>query len=96
MCVKMDNQKTHGIYLEVVVKANSKKTKVPTYVEGNTIYAKIKSPPRHGKANKELLRELGKLFKVDHITIVSGHTSTRKTVFLEISQEKVKAILSQF
>lgn len=96
MCVKMDNQKTNGIYLEVIVKANSKKTKVPTNVEGNTIYAKIKSPPRHGKANKELLRELGKLFKVDHITIVSGHTSTRKTVFLEISQEKVKAILSQF
>ncbi len=98
MCVKMNNQKTHGIYLEIVVKANSKKTKVPTHVEGNTLYAKIKSPPRHGKANKELLRELSKLFNVsqDRIKIVSGHSSSRKTIFLEMRQEVVMEILSQF
>ena len=94
----MDKHKTQGIYIEIVVKANAKKTKVPTHVEGTTLYAKIKSPPRHGKANKELLREVSKLFNVtqDHITIVSGHSSSRKTIFLEMSQETLKDILSQF
>ncbi len=98
MGVKMDHPKTQGIYIEIVVKANSKKTEVPTRVEGNIIYVKIKSPPRHGKANKELLRELSKLFNVsqDRINIVSGHSSSRKTIFLEMSQENVKDILSQF
>ena len=94
----MDKHKTQGIYIEIIVKANSKKTKVPTHVEGNTIYATIKSPPRHGKANRELLRELSKLFNVtqDRITIVKGHSSPRKTIFLEMSHETLKDILSQF
>ena len=94
----MEDHKPSGIYLEIVVKANSKKTKVPAHIEGNIIHAKIKSPPRHGKANKELLRELGKLFKIsqDRIHIVSGHSSSRKTIFLEMSQEAVIDILSQF
>lgn len=95
----MTIDKTQGIYIEIVVKAQAKTTKVPTRVEGDTVFARIKSRPVRGKANKELLRELSKLFHVaqDRITIVSGHTSARKIVFLRnIDPEKVKAILSQF
>ncbi len=89
---------TQGIYIEIVVKAQARKTKVPTHVEGNTIFAKIKSPPKANKANKELLRELSKLFNVslDRITIISGAKSTKKIIFLEMDPEMVKNIIAQF
>jgi uncharacterized protein (TIGR00251 family) len=90
--------KTQGIYIKIVVKPRAKKTKVPTHIEGNTIFVSIKSPPVRGKANKELLRELSNLFNIQQsrITIVSGHKSTKKTIFLEMNPEIVKQILSQF
>ena len=99
MCVLMAIDKTQGIYIDIVVKAQAKKTQVPTHVEGNTIFATIKSPPIKGKANKELLRELSKLFNnvtQDRITIVSGAKSAKKIIFLEMDPEMVKNILSRF
>jgi hypothetical protein len=94
----MTIDKAQGIYIEIVVNAQAKTTKVPTRVERNTIFARIKSRPIRGKANKELLGELSKLFHVaqDRITIVSGHTSAKKIVFLQTDPERVKTILSQF
>ncbi|MFX1519053.1 MAG: DUF167 domain-containing protein [Promethearchaeota archaeon] len=94
MCAK----KTQGVYIEVVVKPRAKKTRVPTRIEGNTIFVDIKAPPKGNKANKELLHELSNLFNTsqDRITIVSGHRSTKKIVFLQMDSERLKTIISRF
>jgi uncharacterized protein len=63
----------------VLVKFNSDELFV---IQGNEITLSIKSAPKHGKANAELLKKLSRHFKVDlsRIRIVSGMTSRKKMV----------------
>jgi len=63
----------------VSVKFNSDELFV---IQGNEITLSIKSAPKHGKANAELLKKLSRHFKVDlsRIRIVSGMTSRKKIV----------------
>jgi uncharacterized protein len=63
----------------VSVKFNSDELFV---IQGNEITLSIKSAPKHGKANAELLKKLSRHFKVDlsRIRIVSGMTSRKKMV----------------
>jgi uncharacterized protein (TIGR00251 family) len=48
----------------------------------------IKSNPEKGMANKEILKELKKLFKTE-IKIVSGFTSREKIVEIDASEKEV-------
>jgi uncharacterized protein (TIGR00251 family) len=54
-------------------------------VNGNEILINIKSEPKHGKANKELIKKTSDFFGVreDSIRIVSGLTSRKKIIEIQ-------------
>jgi uncharacterized protein (TIGR00251 family) len=67
----------------VVAKPNSKCFKVEGYrPETNELVVRLKSAPKSGKANKELIKELGALFGCG-VRILRGHGSKRKLLLLE-------------
>ena len=51
-------------------------------VNGDEIIIAIKSEPKHGKANKELIRKTSDFFRVPEcsIRIISGLTSRKKII----------------
>lgn len=64
--------------INVIVKANAKKTQITDYSEG-VLKVDIKAVPENGKANQELVKFLQKEFK-QKFKIVKGFKSSRKTV----------------
>jgi len=54
-------------------------------VNGNEITLSIKSEPRHGKANKEMVRKISQFFGVpeNNINIISGLTSRKKIIEIQ-------------
>jgi len=75
-----------GVIVEVFVKPNSQKFEVT--VEGGEIVVRCTEEPVKGKVNKELIKELSKLFHTK-VEIVSGATSRQKRLLLE-GLEKVQ------
>lgn len=72
--------------IKVYCKPNSKQQKIETISENNLL-VRIKSPPVGGKANKELIEILAKLFGVakSQVKIKHGHNSQHKLVEIETS-----------
>jgi len=66
--------------IEVVVKTNSKESKV--VIKGNVYYVYTKSPAREGKANKEVLKLLSKYFDLpkSYFFIKQGFKYRRKII----------------
>ncbi len=64
---------------------SSKGKKELVFIESNKCVVFIKSPPRQGKANEELLKKIAKYFKKDleKIKIVAGFTGRKKVVYIE-------------
>lgn len=54
-------------------------------VNGNEIVTYIKSEPKHGKANKEMIRKISELYAVHEssIHIISGLKSTKKIIEIQ-------------
>jgi uncharacterized protein len=54
-------------------------------LNGNEIMMSIKSEPKHGKANREMIRKISKFFVVpeNNIHIISGLTSRKKVVEIQ-------------
>lgn len=54
-------------------------------VNGNEIVMSIKSEPKHGKANKEMIRKVSQFFGVpeNNIHIISGLTSRKKIIEIQ-------------
>jgi uncharacterized protein len=54
-------------------------------VNGNQITVSIKSEPKHGKANKEMIKKLSDFFVVpeNSIHIISGLTSRKKVIEIQ-------------
>jgi uncharacterized protein len=54
-------------------------------LDGNEITMSIKSEPKHGKANNEMIRKISKLFVVpeNNIHIISGLTSRKKVIEIQ-------------
>jgi uncharacterized protein len=54
-------------------------------VNGDEIIIPIKSEPKHGKANKELIRKISDFFGVpeNSIRIISGLTSKKKIIEIQ-------------
>ncbi len=69
-----------GVVIEVFVKPNSPKFSLT--LEGDELVVRCTEEPVKGKVNKELLKELSKLFHTD-IEIVSGATSKQKRFLLK-------------
>jgi uncharacterized protein (TIGR00251 family) len=82
-----------GVVLNVYVKPESREFKID--VEDGELVAHCKESPVKGKVNRELMKELSKLFE-KKVEIVSGFASKQKKVLIRGSSlEKVNCILSR-
>lgn len=82
------NLKTEGeIFLKVKVIPKSGRNEITDIING-TLKIKIKSAPEKNKANKELIKYLGKILKVpgQSILIVKGKTSPQKTIKISLNK----------
>jgi len=81
----MKIQKTkQGVILEVYVKPRSKEFKI--VAEGEEIIVFCKEEPIRGKVNKELVKQLSRIFH-RNVKLVSGFTSKQKKVLIEDAEE---------
>jgi uncharacterized protein (TIGR00251 family) len=83
-----------GVILNVYVKPNSREFKIEA--EDDELVVHCKESPVKGKVNRELIRELSKVFK-KRMEIVSGFTSKQKKVLImDICLDEVGDIISEF
>ena len=81
----------NGTIIEVFVKPNQPKFSVK--VDGDDIIVFCTEEPVKGKVNKELIKELSKLFHAK-IEIISGLTSKQKRLLIKnTSKNKAEALL---
>ncbi|NHJ85070.1 MAG: YggU family protein [Asgard group archaeon] len=74
----------NGIALKVSVKPNSREQKLVFDAAANLLFIHLKSPADKGKANKELIKLIAKLFNksTSDVSIISGHTSRDKLLLI--------------
>ncbi len=83
---------TQGTVISLYVKPNSKQFEVK--MEDDEFVVFCREAPVKGKVNRELIKELSRLFK-RRVEIVSGFSSRQKKVLIaDISVEEVEEILS--
>lgn len=83
-----------GTLIEVFVKPNQPRFSVK--LEGNEITVFCTEEPVKGKVNKELIKELSKLFHSD-VEIVSGLTSRQKRLVVKnMHSAEAETILRSF
>ena len=83
-----------GVMLEVYVKPKSRKFSIE--LKDNEIVICCTEPPVKGKANKEIERELSKLFR-RKVMIVSGHRAPHKRILVYgLNSENVKQAIVNF
>jgi len=83
-----------GVVLNVYVKPDSREFKIE--VEDDELVVHCRASPVKGKVNRELIKELSKVFK-RKVEITSGLTSKQKRVLItDINLEKVDEILSAY
>lgn len=72
-----------GIILRVKVTPNSSRNALAPE-QGDRLSVKLTSPPVEGKANKQLLKLIGKKLGVppSSITVLRGHSSREKDLFV--------------
>ncbi len=81
----------NGAIIEVYVKPKSKKFEV--LLEGDEIVVRSTEEPAKGKVNKEILKNLSKLFQTD-VELVSGATSRHKHLLLKgLTENEVRSLL---
>ena len=85
-------QTPKDLIVTVKVKPNSGSFRLTR--RGDELVLEVTSPPREGKANQEILREIPRLLGCG-VRIVSGLKSKRKTLLLSgISQKELDAALA--
>lgn len=87
----MTKQTPEGVIINVRVVPNSKQFAVNIDEAGN-IKIKLKNKAMEGKANQELVRELGKRLSAE-VKIISGHKTRRKTILVANDIESVKKLI---
>lgn len=81
-----------GVVLSLSVSPGVGKFDVAGF-SGNRLKLKTKAKPKKGLANKEIEKELGRIFNRS-VKILSGFKSRNKTVFIEdLSREKTLQLL---
>jgi uncharacterized protein (TIGR00251 family) len=82
-----------GVVLDVFVKPNSSKFKL--FVENDEITIFSTEEPVKGKVNKEIIKELTRLFH-NRVEIISGLTSKQKKIIIRnVGKNEVESILSR-
>lgn len=83
-----------GVVVVVFVKPNSKWFQLK--VEGDELVVLCRESPVKGRVNKELIKELSRIFK-KRVEIVAGFTSKQKKVLItDISIDEAKTILTEY
>jgi len=76
-----------GVILNVYVKPNSKEFKIIT--DNNEFIVFCRENPEKGKVNKELIKELSRLFH-KKVEIAAGFTSKQKKILVkDVSEEEI-------
>ncbi len=90
----MELQKVSGgVVVTVFVKPNSRQFQLK--VEDDELVVSCRESPVKGRVNKELIKELSRIFK-KRVEIVSGFTSRQKKVMITgISADEANAVLSK-
>ena len=88
----MNRQKTsQGIILDVYIKPKSKEFKIEE--EDDKLAVFCRESPVKGRVNRELIKELSKLFK-RRVEIISGFSSRQKRVLIrDINVNEVRQVL---
>ena len=85
---------TQGTVLDVHVKPNSKEFKIK--IEEDELIVFCRETPIKGSVNKELMKELSRLFK-RKVDILLGSASKQKGILIrDASAEEVNEILSKY
>jgi uncharacterized protein (TIGR00251 family) len=85
------NQTKEGLILAVRVKPKSREFKIT--VEGDDIVVFCTEEPLKGKVNKELIKELSKLFHKE-VEFISGFTSKQKMLLVKgIGKDELERLL---
>jgi uncharacterized protein (TIGR00251 family) len=83
-----------GVILRLRVISNSACFRLTGFdAAQNELRVKVCSPAHKGKANKELLKGLKKIFN-SNVEIIKGNKSNKKTVLVHASREQVLATLA--
>ncbi|WP_292460333.1 DUF167 domain-containing protein [Methanothermococcus sp.] len=78
----IESKDKSGVLIDVEISPNAKKNEIGGINEWRKrLIIKIKAQPIEGKANKEIIKFLKKIFKKD-VEIVSGLTSSQKTILV--------------
>lgn len=86
-------QSKEGLILEVSVKPKSREFKIVAEGEETIVYCRAE--PVKGKVNKELIKELSRLFH-KKVELVSGFTSKQKKLLIKDGcKGEVEAVLKQ-
>ncbi len=81
-----------GVVLDVHVKPNSKKFRLE--LDGDELVVSCREAPVKGKVNRELLKQLSRLFN-RRVELVSGFSSRQKKLLIrDIEAEEVNRILA--
>jgi len=82
-----------GVLLSIFVKPNSSTFSIQ--LDGDGILVHATEEPEKGKVNKEILKELTRLFQA-RVELVSGATSKEKQLFVAgISKEELQDIITK-
>ncbi|MFQ6054424.1 MAG: DUF167 domain-containing protein [Methanosarcinales archaeon] len=89
-----------GVIIDFEIMPNAKSLKVPSGYNQwrRRIEAKVTESAHKGKANKQLIASLAKLFDVNikKIEIISGATSSKKSIKIAgVSMDEVIKVLNQ-
>jgi uncharacterized protein (TIGR00251 family) len=86
------HQTSKGVILDVHIKPNSKKFQLK--LDEDMLIVLCREAPVKGKVNKELLKQLSRLFS-RKVELVSGFTSRQKKLLVnDITGEEVNKILA--
>jgi uncharacterized protein (TIGR00251 family) len=87
-------QVSGGVVVAVFVKPNSKQFQLK--IEGDEVVVLCRESPVKGRVNKELIKELSRIFK-KRVDIVSGLTSRQKKILITGAEiDEANKILSEY
>ncbi|MDD3594617.1 MAG: DUF167 domain-containing protein [Candidatus Gastranaerophilales bacterium] len=91
------SEKNNGIVFQIKAVPNSSCSKI-TEINEEFIKIKLYAPPVEGKANKEIILILSKMFKVpkSSVKILHGEQGKLKTIFIDISKKEFLKILYDY
>jgi uncharacterized protein (TIGR00251 family) len=81
-----------GVLITIFVKPNSSKFAIE--FDGDTIVVHATEEPEKGKVNKEIVKELSKIFHTN-VKLISGATSRQKQLVIKTKKDELEQFLKK-